>query len=58
MAVGGQDEMKTRRIALQDLTLPAGEHVLSISLHNTEAPSSDLRIGRITLVEVEAAEAK
>ena len=51
--VGGQDEMTTRCIALQDLTLPAGEHVLAISLHNTEAPSSDLRIGRIALVEVE-----
>ena len=31
----------------------SGEHVLAISLHNTEAPSSDLRIGGITMVEVE-----
>ena len=52
-AMSAQDEMTIRCIALQDLTLPAGEHILAISLHNTEKPSSDLRIGGITLVEVE-----
>ena len=28
-----------------------GEHVLAISLHNTAPPSTDLRLGGITLVE-------
>ncbi|MGH8245426.1 MAG: hypothetical protein ACREUU_03235, partial [Gammaproteobacteria bacterium] len=32
-------------------TLAPGTHLLAISLHNTELPSSDLRIGGITLVE-------
>jgi hypothetical protein len=41
------------RLPLGAFSLPAGEHVLAISLHNTERPSSDLRIGGITLVEVE-----
>jgi hypothetical protein len=40
------------RFPLVDFVLPAGEHVLAISLHNTETSSSDLRIGAITLVEV------
>ena len=40
----------TFRIPLADLTLPAGEHILSISLHHSETPSSDLHIGGITLV--------
>jgi hypothetical protein len=35
-------------------TLEPGEHVLAISLHNAKAPSSDLRIGGITLVEASA----
>ncbi len=52
-AVGSDAERTTYRIPLPDFTLPAGEHVLAISLHNTEKPSSDLRIGGITLVEVE-----
>ena len=32
-------------------TLASGTHLLAISVHNTELPSSDLRIGGITLVE-------
>jgi len=32
-------------------TLETGEHLLAISLHNAAPPSSDLRIGAITLVE-------
>jgi hypothetical protein len=56
--VSNQGETATCRIPLGDLTLPPGEHVLAISLHNTERPSSDLRIGGITLVEVETQEAK
>ena len=51
-AVSGGDETTTNRIPLASLTLPPGEHVLAISLHNPENPSSDLRIGAITLVEV------
>ena len=51
--VGGDDETTVYRLPLDDVTLPPGEHVLAISLHNTEVPSSDLRIGGITLVEVE-----
>ena len=38
-------------------TLKPGEHVLAISVHNTEKASSDLRLGGITLVET-GAEAK
>ncbi len=38
-------------------TLEPGEHILAISVHNTELPSSDLRLGGITLVET-GAEAK
>ncbi|MFT5407882.1 MAG: tetratricopeptide (TPR) repeat protein [Verrucomicrobiales bacterium] len=53
VTVGGFAEAAVFRIPLDGIVLPAGEHVLAISLHNTEAPSSDLRIGQITLVEVE-----
>jgi hypothetical protein len=51
--ISGNDETTTRRItlAVEGGVLPAGEHVLAISLHNTEDPSSDLRIGGITLGE-------
>jgi tetratricopeptide (TPR) repeat protein len=38
-------------------TLEPGQHLLAISLHNAPPPSSDLRIGGITLVET-MAEAK
>jgi hypothetical protein len=31
--------------------LEPGDHLLAISLHNAVPPSSDLRIGGITLVE-------
>ena len=31
--------------------LAPGQHLLAISVHNTELPSSDLRVGGITLVE-------
>ncbi len=37
-------------------TLEPGTHTLAISVHNTSHPSSDLRLGGVTLVEVEAAE--
>ncbi|MEZ5327964.1 MAG: tetratricopeptide repeat protein [Verrucomicrobiales bacterium] len=52
-AVSTVNETTTYRIPLEGLTLPAGEHLLAISLHNLKDPSSDLRIGGITLVEVE-----
>jgi len=35
--------------------LPAGPHILAISVHNTAQPSSDLRLGGVSLVEVKAA---
>jgi hypothetical protein len=52
-SVDGAAETAVFRLPLVDFVLPPGEHVLAISLHNTETPSSDLRIGGITLVEVE-----
>jgi len=51
--VSGAAETAVFRIPLGAFSLPAGEHVLVISLHNIEKPSSDLCIGGITLVEVE-----
>ncbi len=36
-------------------SLSAGEHTLAISVHNTALPSSDLRLGGVTIVEVELA---
>ena len=44
-----------QRIPLPGVLLPAGEHVLAISLHNPTKASTDLRLAGITLVEVEAA---
>jgi hypothetical protein len=52
-AVSYIEETTVFRFPLKDFVLPAGEHVLAISLHNTEAPSSDLSIGAISLVKVE-----
>jgi serine/threonine protein kinase/tetratricopeptide (TPR) repeat protein len=34
--------------------LPAGDHILALSVHNSAQPSSDLRLGGVTLVEVAA----
>jgi serine/threonine protein kinase/Flp pilus assembly protein TadD len=51
--IGGAMESTVWRIPLAGVSLPAAEHVLAISLHNPEEPSSDLRIGGITLVEVD-----
>ena len=51
-AMGGDGERTTFRIPLVDATLEPGEHLLAISLHNPAEPSSDLRIGGISLVEV------
>jgi hypothetical protein len=51
----GIEEATPIRIALPG-TLEPGEHILAISLHNTEVPSSDLRIAEISLVELEASE--
>lgn len=54
-AVGGDNETTIYRIPLKlpNGDLPVGEHILAISLHNPAKPSSDLRIGGITLVVVE-----
>ncbi len=51
-AVTDSAETTVYRIPLLDVVIPPGEHLLAISVHNTENPSSDLRIGEITLVEV------
>ena len=51
--VSDNEEENLIRIPLAGVTLSPGEHVLAISVHNTENPSSDLRIGAISLVEVE-----
>ena len=50
--VGDSSELAVFRVPLQ-AGLPAGEHVLAISLHNANSSSSDLRIGGITLIEIE-----
>lgn len=50
--VGEEGEMSMFQIRIGKDLAP-GEHVLAISLHNPTGPSSDLRIGGITLVEVE-----
>ncbi len=36
-------------------TLAAGPHTLAILVHNTAPPSSDLRLGGVTLIEVKPA---
>ncbi len=51
--VSGVEESTVFRFPLGDFVLPAGEHVLAISLHNTEVQSSDLCIGAISLVKAE-----
>ena len=51
--VGKDSETMRHRIPLEGITLPPGKHILAISLHNHSTPSSDLRIGGITLVEIE-----
>jgi hypothetical protein len=48
--IGPEEETNVLRIPLGVESLAAGEHVLAISLHNSTQPSSDLRIGGITLV--------
>jgi WD40 repeat protein/tetratricopeptide (TPR) repeat protein len=50
-AIEGAEETKIRSFLIGG-ELPPGEHVLAISLHNSSAASSDLRIGEITLVEL------
>jgi hypothetical protein len=45
-------ESELRQIPLPG-TLAPGAHTLAISVHNTAQPSSDLRLGGVTLVELE-----
>jgi hypothetical protein len=47
-AYGGDDETEVHSFPL-DLKLPAGDHILAISLHNRPQGSSDLRIAEISL---------
>jgi serine/threonine protein kinase len=57
-AVSDLEETTVFRFPLKDFVLPAGDHVLAISLHNTGVPSSDLSIGSISLVEVNQGKAE
>ena len=54
-AISDGEETVIQRIALRNVSLPAGAHVLAISLHNPAKSSSDLRLAGVTLVELEAA---
>jgi hypothetical protein len=46
--VAGEDETKVNSHPLR-VRLPAGEHILAVSLHNRDGGSSDLRIAEISL---------
>jgi len=46
--ISGDDEVRVIRLRLAG-TLPAGDHVLAISLHNRDGGSSDMRIAEISL---------
>ncbi len=50
--VGDDVETAVFRVPIRG-ELPAGQHVLAVSLHNTKGASSDLRIGGISLLEIE-----
>jgi hypothetical protein len=52
--VGGEEETKVNSFPLKG-SLPAGDHILAISLHNRAEGSSDLRIAEISLETAEAA---
>ncbi|MCA9148377.1 MAG: hypothetical protein KDA92_03710 [Planctomycetales bacterium] len=52
VTVGGTEETKVNTFKL-DTKLPAGEHVIAISLHNREGGSSDLRVAEISLETAE-----
>lgn len=49
-SVPASEETRIRRFAIPG-RLPAGDHVLAISLHNREGGSSDLRIAEVSLLE-------
>ena len=48
--IGGETELVVNRLKLDGVTLDPGEHVLAISVHNPAKPSSDLRLGGVTLL--------
>ena len=50
-AMGKEDEGVVHRYPIPGELAP-GPHVLAISVHNTAQPSSDLRLGGVTLVAV------
>jgi hypothetical protein len=54
--VAGEDETKVNSYPLR-VRLPAGEHILAISLHNRDGGSSDLRIAEISLEVASGGEA-
>ena len=53
-ALGPDNDSEVHRFPIPG-TLAAGEHLLVISIHNTAQPSSDLRLGGVTLVETKPA---
>lgn len=53
----GEEETKLREYKLKG-PLPAGKHILAISLHNRAGGSSDLRIAEISLAEGKVEEVK
>ncbi len=53
----GEEETKLREYKLKG-PLPAGKHILAISLHNRAGGSSDLRIAEISLAEGKVEEKK
>lgn len=55
--VSKEQETEVRRLQLSG-SLPPGEHVLAVSLHNRPGGSSDLRIAEISLVGVPAASSR
>jgi hypothetical protein len=50
-AISGTDETRLLQFELTD-PLPPGTHVLAISLHNTNATSTDLRLAKVRLLGV------
>jgi uncharacterized protein len=53
--IDSAEEVAIQRIPLSRVSLPVGEHVLAISVHNHAKSSTDLRLAGITLVELEPA---
>ena len=53
--IEGDEERVIWRIPLKGILLPAGKHVLALSVHNAIRSGGDLHLGSITLVQVHRA---